>query len=65
MSQGARFKVNRPVTSQAVVQLLDVLDKVTEKIQCEECVEEADPMEEVHEIVEEFQKSPQLLMKSY
>ena len=31
VSQGARFKVYRPVTSQAVVQLLDVLDEVTEE----------------------------------
>ena len=58
MSQGVRFKVNRPVTSQAVVQLLDVLDKVTEELQCKENMEEAGSMEEVHEIVEEFQEFP-------
>ena len=58
MSQGARFKVNRPVISQAVVQLLDVQDKVTEELQCEESMEEADSMEEVHEIVKEFQDFP-------
>ena len=33
VSQGTRFKVIRPVTSQAVVQLPDVLDKVTEEPQ--------------------------------
>ena len=59
MSLGARFQVNRPVTSQAVVQLLDVLNKGIEKLQCEESIEEADSLEEVHEIVEEFQESPQ------
>ena len=36
MSQGARFKVNRPVNNQVVVQLLDVLEEVTEELQCEE-----------------------------
>ena len=33
VSQDARFIVNRPVTSQAVVQLLDVLDEVTAELQ--------------------------------
>ena len=42
VSQGAKFKVNRSVTSQAVVQLPDVLDKVTGELQCEESIEEAD-----------------------
>ena len=59
MSQGARFKVSRPVTSQTVVQLLDVLDEVTEELQCKESVEEFNLVEEVHEIVEEFQDSSQ------
>ena len=59
VSQGAKFKVNRPVTSQAVVQLLDVLDKVTEGLQCKESMEEVALMEEVHEIVKEFQESAQ------
>ena len=59
MSPGVRYKVNRPVTSQVVVQLLDVLDKVTEELQCEKSVEEANSMEEDHEIFKEFQKSPQ------
>ena len=58
MSRGAKFKVNRPVTSQAVVQLFDVLDAVTEEFQCEESMEEASLMEEVHEIVKEFQEFP-------
>ena len=58
VSQGSTFKSNRPVTSQAVVQLLDVLDEVTEELQCEESVEEATSMEEVQEIVEEFQEFP-------
>ena len=58
MSQGSRFKANRPVTSQAVVQLLDVLDKLTEDLQCKESVEEAYSIKEVHEIVKEFQKFP-------
>ena len=58
MSQGARFKAYRPVTSQTVVQLLDVLDNVTENLQCKESMEEASLMEEVHEIVKEFQESP-------
>ena len=49
VSQDARFKANRPVTSQAVVQLLDMLDKVTEELQCEESMEEASSMEKVHE----------------
>ena len=31
VSQGARFKAYRPVTSQAVVLMLDVLDEVTEE----------------------------------
>ena len=56
--QGAGFKAKRPVNFQAVVQLLDVLDEATEELQCEESVEEADPMEEVHKIVKEFQDSP-------
>ena len=59
MSQGARFKINRPVTSQAVEELLDVLDKVTEELQCKESIEEVDLMEEVHKIIEEFQESLQ------
>ena len=59
VSQAARFKVNRPITSQAVVQLLDELDKVTEELQCKESIEEANLMEKVHEIVKEFQESPQ------
>ena len=42
VSQGTWFKVNRPVTSQAVGQLLDVLDEVKEEIQCEERIEEVD-----------------------
>ena len=54
VSQSARFKINRPVTTQAVGQLLDVLDEVTQ-LQCEESIEEANLMEEVHEIVKEFQ----------
>ena len=54
MSQGSRFKINRLVTSQAVVQLLNVLDEVTEEMQCEESIEEANLMVEVHELVEEF-----------
>ena len=58
MSQGARFKINRPATSQAVVQLLDVLDEVTEELQCKESIEEVDLMEEVYEIVKISQKSP-------
>ena len=58
VSQCARFKVNRPATSQAAVQLLDVLDYVTEELQCEESVE-VDSMEEVHETVKECQDSPQ------
>ena len=45
VSQGARFKVNRPLTSQGVVQLLDVLDEDTEEMQCKESVEEAGSME--------------------
>ena len=53
------FKVNRPVTRQAVVQLCDVLDEVTEKLEYEESTEEAGSVEEVHEIVKEFQNSPQ------
>ena len=65
MSQGFRIKVNRPVTSQAVVQLLGVLDKVTEELQCEESLKEANSIEEVHEIVKGFQESPQWLMKCY
>ena len=58
MSQSVRFKANRPVTNQAVVQLLDILDEVTEELQCKEGAEEANPMEEVFEIVKEFQESP-------
>ena len=65
MSQGAKFKINRPATSQAVVQLLDMLDEVTEELQCEENIEESGLMVEVCEIVKEFQESPQLLMKCY
>ena len=42
MSQGARFKINRPATSQAVVQLLDVLDEVTKEPQCKESIEEVE-----------------------
>ena len=59
MSPGARFKANRPVTSKVVVQLLDVLDKVTEELQGKESTEEANSMEEIHEIIEELQESPQ------
>ena len=59
MSQGARFKVSGPVTNQAVVQMLDVLYVVTEALKCEESVKEANSIEEVHEIVKEFQESPQ------
>ena len=58
VSQGARFKVNRPVTSQADIQLLNVQDDITEELQCKESIEEANLMEEVHKIVEEFQESP-------
>ena len=42
-----------------------MLHEVTEELQCEESMEEASLMEEVHEIVKEFQESPQLLMKYY
>ena len=59
MSQGARFKVNRPTTRQAVVQLLDVLDKRTKEMQWEESIEEVNSMEEVHKIVDVFQESSQ------
>ena len=41
VSQGARLKANGPVTRQAVLQLLDMLYKVTEELQCEESTEEA------------------------
>ena len=54
-TQGGRVKINRPVTSQVVVQLLNVLDEVTEEIQCEEIAEEANSVEEVLEIAEQFQ----------
>ena len=57
VSQGGRLRANRPFTSQAVVYLLDLLDEVTEEVQCEESMEEASIME-VHEIIEEFQESP-------
>ena len=56
VSQGARFKVKRYVTSQAAVKLLDVLDEVTEELQCKDSMEEVDSVEEVHEIVKEFQE---------
>ena len=46
------------------MQLLDVLDKVTEELQCEEGIE-AGMMEEVHEILKEFQESAKRLMKCY
>ena len=59
MTQGARFKVNRATTSQAVVQMLDIQDEVTEEMQCKKSVEEVDQVEKVHEIVKEFQESPQ------
>ena len=59
MSQSARFKANRPVTIQVVVQLLDMLDEITEELHCQECMEEASSMEEVNEIVKEFQDSTQ------
>ena len=42
-----------------------MLDKVTEELHCEEIVEEADSMEEVCEIVKEFQECPKWLMKCY
>ena len=58
MSQGARFKINGPVTSQVIVQLLDVLDEVAEELQCKENVKEVDLLEEVHEIVKKLQESP-------
>ena len=58
VSQGASCKANRPVTSHAVVQLLDVLDEVTEELQCEESMEKVSSIEEVHEIAKEFQESP-------
>ena len=54
MVSGTRFQVNRPVTSQAEVQLLDVLDEDTEELQCEESIEDTNLMEEVHETVKEF-----------
>ena len=50
------FKINRPATSMAVIQLFDVLDKVNEEMWCKKNVE-VDLMGEVHEIVEEFQDS--------
>ena len=59
VSEGAMFKANIPVTSQALVQLLDVLDEVTQELQCKESTEEASSVAEVHEIVKEFQESPQ------
>ena len=59
MSQGARFNGNKPVTSQVVVQLLDVIDEVTEELQCKGNTEEANSMEEIHEIVDKFQELPQ------
>ena len=65
VSQGARFKVNRHVTSQAVVQLLDFLDEFTEELQCKENIEEVDSMEKVHKIIKEFQEFPQWMMKCY
>ena len=35
-----------------------MLDEVTEEFQCEESMEEAGSIEEVHDIVKEFQESP-------
>ena len=40
------------------MQLLGMLDDITEELHCKESVEEASSMEEVHEIVKEFQESP-------
>ena len=60
MFLGATLKANRPVTSHAVVQPLDVLDEVTEELQCRESTEEASSMDEVHEIVKEFQEPPSM-----
>ena len=54
--QGAKFKVdNRPITSQAVVQLHDMLGEVTEELQSEESMEEASSLDEICEIPEEPQ----------
>ena len=39
-----------------VIQQLDVLDEVMEELECEESMEKASSMEEVHEVVEEFQE---------
>ena len=36
-----------------------MLDEVTEEFQCEERTKEASSIEEVHEIVKEFQEFPQ------
>ena len=63
--QGAMCKANRPVTSQAVVQLFDMPDVVSEELQCKESIEEARSVEKVHKIVKEFQESPHWLVKCY
>ena len=65
MTQGARVKINRPFTSQVVVQLIDVLDEDREKLKCKESIEQANSVEEILEIAEQFQDSPQWLMKCY
>ena len=53
--QGASLKVNLSATSQAMVQLLEVINKVTEELQDEEELEGADLVDLVNETVEESQ----------
>ena len=42
-----------------------MLDEVPEEVQCQESIHEANWMQEVHEIVKEFQEPPIWPMKCY
>ena len=57
--QGARPRLNRPATSQAAVQLLEVINEVTEKLQGEEEVEESYLVYLVQDPVEDSPQQPQ------
>ena len=62
-SANAKQKVNRPVASQAVVQLLEVINKVSE--QRVENKENDEILDETEENIEEFSGLSQYLIEKY
>ena len=65
-TQGGKLQVNFPAARQAVAQLLEVINEVTEELnEEEEDMDEAGLLESVEEIIEDSPELSQWLVQSY